>query len=80
MAGAVYGVPVPMTLVLLRHGQSTWNAANRFTGWFDADLSDLGRSEAVASGQLMAAAGVLPTVVHTSLLVPRDPYRRPDRR
>ena len=58
-----------MTLVLVRHGQSTWNAANLFTGWYDADLSDVGRAEAVAAGRLLADAAVLPTVVHTSLLV-----------
>ena len=55
------------TLVLLRHGQSTWNAENLFTGWWDADLSDLGRSEASAAGTLMAEAGLAPDVVHTSL-------------
>jgi 2,3-bisphosphoglycerate-dependent phosphoglycerate mutase len=55
------------TLVLLRHGQSTWNAENLFTGWWDADLSEKGRDEAIASGELMAEAGVVPDVVHTSL-------------
>ena len=55
------------TLVLLRHGQSTWNAENLFTGWWDADLSDQGRAEAANAGTLMADAGVLPDVVHTSL-------------
>jgi 2,3-bisphosphoglycerate-dependent phosphoglycerate mutase len=55
------------TLVLLRHGQSTWNAENLFTGWWDADLSDKGRVEASAAGDLMAAAGIVPDVVHTSL-------------
>ena len=54
-------------LVLLRHGQSTWNAENLFTGWWDADLSDLGRTEATRSGELMAEAGLAPDVVHTSL-------------
>jgi 2,3-bisphosphoglycerate-dependent phosphoglycerate mutase len=54
-------------LVLLRHGQSTWNEANLFTGWYDADLTEKGREEAVEGGRLMAAAGVLPDVVHTSL-------------
>ena len=54
-------------LVLLRHGQSTWNEANLFTGWFDADLTDKGRAEATEGGTLMAEAGVLPDVVHTSL-------------
>ncbi len=55
------------TLVLLRHGQSTWNAENLFTGWWDADLSELGRTEAANAGTLMADAGVRPDVVHTSL-------------
>lgn len=55
------------TLILLRHGQSTWNAENLFTGWWDADLSEKGREEATAAGALMADAGVLPDLVHTSL-------------
>ncbi len=55
------------TLVLLRHGQSTWNAENLFTGWWDADLSAKGRDEAAAAGTLMAEAGITPGVVHTSL-------------
>ena len=55
------------TLVLLRHGQSTWNAENLFTGWWDADLSEQGRAEAAAAGTLMAEAGIAPDVVHTSL-------------
>ncbi|MGH9186201.1 MAG: phosphoglyceromutase [Acidimicrobiales bacterium] len=60
---------MPSTLILLRHGQSTWNAENLFTGWYDADLSELGRREAVRAGQLLAEAGIVPDVVHTSLLV-----------
>jgi len=55
------------TLVLLRHGQSTWNLENLFTGWYDADLTDQGRAEASAAGPAMASAGVAPTVVHTSM-------------
>ena len=55
------------TLVLLRHGQSLWNAENLFTGWWDSDLSEQGRDEATASGRLMAEAGLAPDVVHTSL-------------
>lgn len=55
------------TLILVRHGQSTWNAENLFTGWWDADLSDQGRREAVSAGELMADAGLAPHVVHTSL-------------
>ncbi|MDQ1446011.1 MAG: 2,3-bisphosphoglycerate-dependent phosphoglycerate mutase [Acidimicrobiaceae bacterium] len=57
------------TLVLLRHGESTWNKENRFTGWFDADLSNTGEAEAAAAGALLAAEGpgAAPDVVHTSL-------------
>jgi 2,3-bisphosphoglycerate-dependent phosphoglycerate mutase len=55
------------TLVLLRHGESTWNAENRFTGWFDSDLSAAGEDEGRAAGGLLAGAGVLPDVAHTSL-------------
>ncbi|MCD9624544.1 phosphoglyceromutase [Rhabdothermincola salaria] len=56
-------------LVLLRHGQSTWNLENLFTGWYDADLTDQGRAEAEAAGPAMADAGITPTVLHTSLQV-----------
>jgi 2,3-bisphosphoglycerate-dependent phosphoglycerate mutase len=56
-----------MTLVLLRHGQSTWNLENRFTGWWDADLTPLGEAEARGAGEALAGAGVLPDIVHTSL-------------
>jgi 2,3-bisphosphoglycerate-dependent phosphoglycerate mutase len=55
------------TLILLRHGQSEWNLSNQFTGWYDCDLTELGRSEALEAGPLLAEAGVLPTVLHTSL-------------
>ena len=55
------------TLVLLRHGQSIWNVENLFTGWADVDLTDTGETEATDSGRYMAAAGVHPDVVHTSL-------------
>jgi 2,3-bisphosphoglycerate-dependent phosphoglycerate mutase len=54
-------------LVLLRHGESEWNQQNLFTGWWDAQLTDLGESQAVEAGRLMAAAGIAPHVVHTSL-------------
>ncbi len=58
-----------LRLVLLRHGQSTWNAENRFTGWCDVDLSPLGESEATQAGRLLAAeAGLDLRVVHTSVL------------
>jgi 2,3-bisphosphoglycerate-dependent phosphoglycerate mutase len=56
------------TLVLLRHGESEWNAKGLFTGWVDVDLSDKGEKEAAASGQLLRERGVQPTVVHTSVL------------
>ena len=56
------------TLVLLRHGESEWNALNLFTGWVDVDLSEKGLAEAVRGGEMLAEAGVLPDVVHTSLL------------
>ena len=46
------------TLVLIRHGQSVWNLENRFTGWWDVDLTDRGIAEAQAAGALMAAKGV----------------------
>lgn len=54
-------------LVLLRHGESEWNRLNLFTGWWDADLSDLGVGQALAAGELMAERGIAPDVVHTSL-------------
>jgi len=56
------------TLVLLRHGESDWNARNLFTGWVDVGLTEKGRAEAVRGGELMVEAGLLPDVVHTSLL------------
>ncbi|MBK7623176.1 MAG: phosphoglyceromutase [Kineosporiaceae bacterium] len=56
------------TLVLLRHGESDWNAKNLFTGWVDVPLSDKGRAEAEAGGRMLVEAGVLPDVLHTSLL------------
>ncbi len=55
-------------LILLRHGESVWNAKNLFTGWVDVELSDKGRAEAVRGGQLLKEAKLLPDVLHTSLL------------
>jgi 2,3-bisphosphoglycerate-dependent phosphoglycerate mutase len=55
------------TLILVRHGQSQWNLENRFTGWWDVDLTDKGEAEARAAGELLAAKGVLPTCAFTSL-------------
>ena len=51
------------TLVLLRHGESTWNAENLFTGWVDVPLSEKGEREARRGGQLLREAGVLPEIL-----------------
>ena len=59
---------MPHRLILLRHGESVWNAKNLFTGWVDVELSDNGRQEAAKGGQLLKAANLLPDVLHTSLL------------
>jgi 2,3-bisphosphoglycerate-dependent phosphoglycerate mutase len=56
------------TLVLLRHGESVWNAENLFTGWVDVPLSIKGKAEARRGGELLRESGLLPDVVHTSLL------------
>lgn len=56
------------TLVILRHGESTWNRANLFTGWHDVPLSDKGRAEASAAGQLMHSEGLYFDTSHTSVL------------
>lgn len=56
------------TLILLRHGESEWNAANRFTGWTDVGLTPTGVAEAVAAGDAIADAGLQPEVAHTSVL------------
>ncbi len=56
------------TLILLRHGQSTWNLENRFTGWTDVGLTPKGEEEAREAGRLLAAEGLKPDVVHTSVL------------
>src|SRR5882762_6650676 len=56
------------TLVLLRHGESVWNAENLFIGWVDVPLSAKGEQEARRGGELLRDAGLLPDVVHTSLL------------
>jgi len=55
------------TLILVRHGQSQWNLENRFTGWWDVDLTDQGVTEAVAAGKLLAERGILPTLAYTSV-------------
>ena len=55
------------TLILVRHGQSEWNLANRFTGWWDVDVTDKGVEEAKAAGRLLKEKGVLPTVAFCSV-------------
>ena len=55
-------------LVLIRHGQSIWNLENRFTGWYDVDLSDQGREEAHAAGKLLKAEGYTFDLAYTSVL------------
>lgn len=55
------------SLILVRHGQSQWNLENRFTGWWDVDLTEKGVAEATAAGALLADKGLLPTVAFTSV-------------
>lgn len=55
-------------LILLRHGQSEWNASNQFTGWVDVDLTEQGREEAKRGGELIKESGLRPQVLYTSLL------------
>ena len=55
-------------LILLRHGESEWNAKNLFTGWVDVRLSEKGQIEARRGGELLKERGLLPNVLHTSLL------------
>ncbi len=54
-------------LILVRHGQSQWNLENRFTGWWDVDLTEQGVAEAKAAGALLKEKGVLPTIAFTSV-------------
>jgi 2,3-bisphosphoglycerate-dependent phosphoglycerate mutase len=56
-------------LILLRHGQSTWNQENLFTGWTDVGLTALGEDEARVSGRLMSEEGLKPDILHTSVLI-----------
>jgi 2,3-bisphosphoglycerate-dependent phosphoglycerate mutase len=56
------------TLVLLRHGESAWNSSNRFSGWVDVDLTAGGEEQARHSGRRLRDAGLLPDVLHTSVL------------
>ncbi len=62
------------TLVLLRHGESVWNAEGLFTGWVDVDLSEKGEEEAVTGGDLLLDADIRLDVVHTSRAQARDPH------
>jgi 2,3-bisphosphoglycerate-dependent phosphoglycerate mutase len=55
-------------LILVRHGQSTWNVENLFTGWHDVDLSELGREEAILAGGELQRAGLEPRIAFTSVL------------
>ncbi len=55
-------------LILLRHGESEWNAKNLFTGWVDVELSQKGEAEARRGGELLKQKGLLPDLIHTSLL------------
>ena len=57
-----------LNLILLRHGESEWNAKNLFTGWVDVRLSAKGEGEAKRGGELLRERGLLPDIVHTSLL------------
>ena len=54
------------SLILVRHGQSQWNLENRFTGWWDVDLTEKGEAEARAAGRLLAEKGLLPDMAFTS--------------
>ena len=54
-------------LILIRHGQSQWNLENRFTGWWDVDVTEKGASEAWAAGELMKAKGITPDIAFTSV-------------
>ncbi len=59
---------MPSTLVIVRHGESTWNQENLFTGWHDVPLSERGAAEATAAGTTLAAEGLWFDIVHTSVL------------
>src|ERR1022692_2438888 len=67
-ATAAARLPGMGTVILLRHGESDWNAKGLFTGWVDVGLSERGASEAAAGGRLLREAGLRPDVVHTSVL------------
>ncbi|MFY2789940.1 phosphoglyceromutase [Rhodococcus sp. KRD162] len=56
------------TLILLRHGESEWNASNQFTGWVDVRLTEKGEAEGARAGKLLVEAGIAPDLLYTSLL------------
>lgn len=56
----------PLTLILVRHGQSEWNEKNLFTGWVDVELTDKGRGEAKRAGELIKESGIAPDILYTS--------------
>lgn len=58
----------PLTLILVRHGQSEWNEKNLFTGWVDVELTEKGRGEAKRAGELIRESGIAPDILYTSLL------------
>ena len=60
-------------VVLLRHGESTWNRENRFTGWHDVDLTDRGRDEAREAGRLLKEGGYVFDIAFTSVLKRKQP-------
>ncbi|XP_046963687.1 phosphoglycerate mutase 1 [Vanessa cardui] len=61
-------MPAKYKIVMIRHGESEWNQKNLFCGWYDADLSDKGREEAVSAGKALKAEGYKFDVAHTSVL------------
>ena len=64
-------------LVLLRHGESTWNKENRFTGWTDVDLSEKGVEEAIEAGRKMQEKGFVFKYAYTSFLKRAAPVNKP---
>ncbi len=66
--GSTRLVGMPYRLVLLRHGESEWNAKNLFTGWVDVGLTEKGRAEALRGAELLVERNLLPDIVHTSVL------------
>ena len=69
---AIADRPAPGTLILLRHGESTWNLENLFTGWTDVPLSERGVKEAVEAGTLMKKAGLRPVFRERHVVPPGE--------